>query len=309
MAARNGSYYRIGRAGVAAARAMAAAARATVTVAMILIMSGCAVGNKYSYRDVVATVPATGGKRVAIATHDQRSYIVSGDKSPTFVGIQRGGFGNPFDVTNKHNEPLSTSYSIAACNALKAAGAQCTVIETNHLDHSSTVVQKLQQSGQDVSLMFTLNEWKTDALLSTALIYDVTLDALSRDGTVTASKTIRGKDDLDGSFWNGPGHGRKATPMAFKAKLESMLGSPEIQAAIGGSSFSVSPVGYTAQPSRAHTTPVIVESPRAEQRAKIPVTQAQTVASGKSGVSCTVNQILEMKKLGLSDAQIERSCQ
>jgi hypothetical protein len=282
--------------------------RVTLFVFLALVASGCAVGNRYSYRDVVASVPVAKGRSVAVATHDQRPYIVAGEKQPNFVGIQRGGFGNPFNVSNRHNEPLSTSYSIAVCNSLKAAGATCAVVETNHLDPSSTVTAKLTNSGKERALLFTLREWKTDALLSTALIYDVTLDVISPDGRIVASKVVRGKDDLDGSFWNGPRHARKATPVAFKAKLESMIGSPEIQAALAGGGATFVPAVYEGKKQVASSAPKIVEpisddSPRgvaAVSRAKRPSAQA---------ASCTVAQILEMKKIGLTDEQIERSCQ
>jgi hypothetical protein len=243
------------------------------------LMSGCAVGNRYSYRDVVAVVPAATGKSVAVATHDQRQYVVAGDKQPNFVGIQRGGFGNPFNVSNSHNEPLSTSYSTAVCNSLKAAGASCLVVETDHNEPSSSVARKVSGADQERALMFTLREWKTDALMSTALLYDVTLEVLSQDGRVLASKVMRGKDDLDGSFWNGPRHARKATPVAFKSKIEAMLSSPDIQAAIGGTSLSR-------------------------------VAEARPVADvTKSRKICSVAQILQMKQIGLSEAQIESSCE
>ncbi|MFN5063975.1 MAG: hypothetical protein ACK5GN_14150 [Pseudomonadota bacterium] len=186
------------------------------------VASGSAAGNRYSYRDVVVSVPVSNGRTVAVATHDQRPYIVADDKQPSFVGIQRGGFGNPFNVSNRHNEPLSTSYTVAAWDSLKVAGATCAVVETNHLDPSSAVTANLTNSGKERALLFPFGEWKTDALLSTALIYDVTLDVISPDGRAVVSKVARGKDDLDGSFWNGPGHARKATPVAFRAKLESM---------------------------------------------------------------------------------------
>jgi hypothetical protein len=154
--------------------------------------------------------------------------------------------------------------------------------------------------------MFTLREWKTDGLLNTALIYDVTLTALNREGGIAAAKTIRGRDHLDGSFWNGPRHSRKVAPVAFKAKLEEMIGSPEIQAAIGNASFAGRAPSYDMH---AQDTPEAVEPKRGGVPATTPAAQTERPVVTKQRLTCSVTQIVEMKKLGLSDAQIERSCQ
>jgi hypothetical protein len=281
-------------------------------VTLVAVVSGCAVGNKYSYRDVVASLPATNGGSVAVATHDQREYILSGSKQPNFVGIQRGGFGNPFDVTNRHNEPLSTSYSAAACNSLKASGTSCSVVETIPLEQSNSVVQKLTRSGQDMGLLFTLREWKTDALLSTALIYDVTLSVISRDGTVLATKAINGRDNLDGSFWNGPRHARKATPVAFKSKLEALLGSREIQGVLASNRSTHHNTSYAAKAPEtsfnAATPPQRIADKRAIDETP---TQSETARDSQenSTAPCTVAKVLEMQRKGLSEAEIEMSCQ
>ena len=47
---------------------------------------GCASGQKLAYGDIVARVDATGSAPVAVAAHDQRKLITSGQENPTFVG-------------------------------------------------------------------------------------------------------------------------------------------------------------------------------------------------------------------------------
>jgi hypothetical protein len=47
------------------------------------------------------------GKSVAVTVEDRRPYIVSGDKAPTFIGIMRAGFGNPWDTTLEPAEPVA----------------------------------------------------------------------------------------------------------------------------------------------------------------------------------------------------------
>lgn len=76
---------------------------------LAVVSSGCAVGNRYAYHTVVVDPSISGRSRVSVATHDQRAYVVSGNKDPQFVGVQRGGFGNPFDVRTMMVAPLPTT--------------------------------------------------------------------------------------------------------------------------------------------------------------------------------------------------------
>jgi hypothetical protein len=42
---------------------------------------------------------------LAVAVHDERSEVASGDKNPAFVGLLRGGYGNPMDVRTASGAP------------------------------------------------------------------------------------------------------------------------------------------------------------------------------------------------------------
>src|SRR5262249_44458870 len=70
-----------------------AAAQAMLPVVPLLLavmsIGGCAIGNRLPYTDTIASIPASGTNRVAVATHDQRWRVTSGKESPTYVGDQR----------------------------------------------------------------------------------------------------------------------------------------------------------------------------------------------------------------------------
>lgn len=249
----------------------------------MLLSSGCAIGNKHNYRDVIATVPSASGQNVTVATHDIRPYVRSNNKSPSFVGLQRGGYGNPFDVENENSESLSTSFSAAACASLIASGGQCSSIATQPSESTSTIKTRVSQSGAPTAILFTLHEWKSDTMLNTALHYDVAMEVLSSSGATLLTKRISGVDDLRGSFWNAPRYARRAVPMAFKRKLEQLLVDPEVVASLQPKSSKVAKIAKTDD------------------------SNAPSLAPPEHS-SCSTNQILEMKKIGLSDTQIQKSC-
>lgn len=249
-----------------------------------LVLAGCAIGNKHNYRDVVATLPSANSQNIAVATHDNRPYVLSNDKPPSFVGLQRGGYGNPFDVENANGEALSSSFSAAVCGSFTSAGGQCSVVTTTPSERIDGIKQRLENQGAQRAILFTLREWKSDTMMNTALHYDVTMDVISPSGTILLTKRINGVDDLRGSFWNAPGYAKKAVPTAFKKKLEDLLGNEEVIAAL-----------------RAKGTKTV----KIAMSEKAP----QETVHAPSQSSCSVSQILEMQKLGLSEAQIQRSCQ
>jgi hypothetical protein len=72
-----------------------------------LLFGACHIDNKHAYHRVVANVPVSGADRVSVAAHDQRPYVISGKKTPEFVGLSRGLYNNPWDVTTEDGRSLA----------------------------------------------------------------------------------------------------------------------------------------------------------------------------------------------------------
>lgn len=194
----------------------------------VVFLSGCAIGNRYAYHSVVVEPNSSGRSRVSVATHDQRAYVVSGNKDPQFVGLQHGGFGNPFDVRTDDGRPLADNVTTAIVAAMRRRGFQAVPVFVPASADAAQLQQRLLQDIVDFALLLTLREWKSDTLKNVALEYNVTLVVMNRAGQVVAKKDLQGRDNLGGSYWNPPAHAKDAVPQAFKSKLEELLGDPLI---------------------------------------------------------------------------------
>jgi hypothetical protein len=206
-------------------------------VALVLaatLTAGCAVGNRYAYHSVIAEPKVAGNASVGIATHDQRVYVRSGNKAPQFIGLQRGGYGNPFDVKTEDDRPLADNITAAIVSSLARKGFKAQAVAVTPSMSSSEVGQRLKATETERALLLTLTEWKSDTFMNVALIYDVTLVVVDRGGTVLAEKRLQGRDNLEGSAWNSPSHARQAVPQAFKEKLQQLLDDDTVAAALGG---------------------------------------------------------------------------
>ena len=199
-----------------------------MVAALVLATVGCAIGNRHEYGTVVADFRVSGSYPVAVATRDQRDYVLSLKKSPNFVGLQRGGYGNPFDVTTEDGKPLADNVTAALANSLKAKGFVAVQIKTEVKDTSDTVVKKLMDASSSRTILLTLREWKTDTYMNVALLYNATLEVRDPVGTVLATVQIEGKDNLGGSAWNPPAVAKEVAPRALKEKLERLLNDPQV---------------------------------------------------------------------------------
>lgn len=201
----------------------------------VMLIFGCAVGNKHAYEGVAVDMNATGSSPVAIATHDQRPYVISGDKQANFVGLQRGGFGNPFNVTTLSGNALAEDFSNTIAAALRAKGFQPIPVILTSTDAGETVKAHLMAKKAERFILLTIYEWKSDTYQNTALKYNVAIQVFDPDGKRLAEKTIVGEDDLKGSFMNPPGHAKKVIPQAFEEKLELLLNDSAVSGALQSS--------------------------------------------------------------------------
>jgi hypothetical protein len=198
-----------------------------------VLLSGCAIGNRYAYQTVVANPQVSGTTAVAVATHDQREYVRAGSKDPQFVGLQRGGFGNPFDVRTADDKPLADAMTTALVNTLAKKGFRAQPVIVAHSLAAPNARQQAARSGADRALVLTLQEWKSDSVMRVALAYDMTMSVLNRNGAVLAEKRLQGNDNL-GAAPMVPSQVSDIVGAAFKAKLEQMLDDPKVSAALRG---------------------------------------------------------------------------
>ena len=205
--------------------------KAVIAAWAFLLVSGCAIGNQHQYAGVVPNVSAQTARSLAVAVQDRRPYIVDGSKTEDFVGVQRGGFGNPFDVTTATDGPLATDIRDSVAAAFRNKGAQVTPVALKPTLRAAEVAQALTQTGRDRALLITLSEWKSDTFMNTALVYDVTARVLDGNGRTLADSRISGRDDLSGSL-DSPGHAKTAVPIAFRSKFEQLLNDPKVATAL-----------------------------------------------------------------------------
>ncbi len=203
-------------------------------VVPFILLSGCAVGNKYKYNGLNINLTSEGKAKIAVATHDQRPYIVSGNKKPNFIGLQRAMMGNPWDITTASSNSLAKDITDTITSSLKSKGFNSIGVVVKPSDSDENVKTSLRRENALRSIVTTLYEWESDTYVNVSLKYDVRIQVLDADGNTIGEKKISGDDDLGGSSWDPIAHAKKAVPKAFVEKFETLLNSKEISDALAG---------------------------------------------------------------------------
>lgn len=195
-----------------------------------VLLSACAMGQKHAFGTVDPNLQVSGEGQLSVATLDHRPYIVSGDKQVTFVGLQRGGFGNTFDIHTVSGQPMSADITDSLSRALQGSGFEVRTIDTQPQQSEADVIKRL--TGDSRAVLLTFTELKSDTYNNVAFHYDMDLKVVDSNGEVIADSTVSGRDHLGGSFMNPAGHAKQAVPQALQKKLELLLNDPEVVEAL-----------------------------------------------------------------------------
>ncbi len=214
-----------------------------------VLLGGCASGQTLAYGDIVARVDATGAAPVAVAAHDQRKLITSGQENPTFVGKIRSQH-HIAGVNTASGKPLGDDLTTVLATSLAAKGFKAIPVVVSHSESPEGVAQRMALMRVDRDVVLTVAEWRTDTYFKTQLFYELDLKVLDSSGKVLAQRRLAGhEDEMSGSARD-----------VFRQKLEQLINDPEVTQAL---TFSASPAAVqpAAPPQPAPPPPPAASGP------------------------------------------------
>lgn len=202
-------------------------------IACAVLLSGCAVGNTYDYRSTDIPMPLKGRSSVGLMVADKRPYVQSKDKEPSFVGLQRGGFGNPFDVTTTSGAPLASDIAEAVAGGLRKNGYSVQIIEYVSGDGADTWVSVARKNGLSKTIAVTVREWKTDIYMKMTLHYDLEAVVYGADGSVLGRNRMAAVEEVGGAGIGAEKNAHTAR-QALSQKISYLFYHPDIKKALDG---------------------------------------------------------------------------
>lgn len=198
----------------------------------VAAVSGCAIGNEYDYRAATAPVPQTSADTLAVTMTDHRPYVLSGEKSPDFVGLQRAGFGIPYSVTTESGAPLADDLTVFLANSFTGSGTKVETILLPPGASDADALARFQRTSADRLLLIEIREWKTDHYSQVTVHWDLAARVYDQRGTLLGQNRIQGTEGTGEGFWSLESGKSRIAAGEAQRRFGELLSKPSIVAAL-----------------------------------------------------------------------------
>jgi hypothetical protein len=199
-------------------------------LALVSALGACAFGNTVNYSAQAPAVNVKPTEVIAVGVQDRRPYVVSGEKTVQFVGLQRSGFGIPYGVHTNSGRALADEFSDSIAGSLTTQEQKPQVVRLTPSMSREQVVAALMGTGANKVLLVTINEWKSDLYANLRIIYDVQATVLDRTGKPLGEHQVKGDQNLGSHMTMFPAYST-TLPTFQKTKLEELLNNPQLGSA------------------------------------------------------------------------------
>lgn len=160
----------------------------------VLLISGCAIGQKTSYEGRsnfnFETEKET---KILVAVHDKRPYVQSGNKKPDFTGILKSLYGIPYNVTTSSGKPLSDDFGAMIVNTMRYKGFEASQQQIPFNWSADEFNEKIIGNKKGTNVYYIeMVEWKTETHFSPALHYNLYLSIYNDTEEKIASNKEKG---------------------------------------------------------------------------------------------------------------------
>jgi hypothetical protein len=195
-------------------------AKRFILILLVVFICGC-----YSVSlNKLALNKVETNQKILVAVLDHRPYIVDQDKDPGFVGLVRGGYGNPFNFKTDSGKPLSDELANILARSVNGSP-----IVTHFTDSEKNIVDRFDKVNNDKLVVLEFWEWKIDSMIDAWFYVDAQLSVFNTNGSKIASTKIVEKKDYDGSFWFPISKAQENYLKATKEYSEKLLNNSEVK--------------------------------------------------------------------------------
>ncbi|HEY3644202.1 MAG TPA: hypothetical protein VGM16_02590 [Gammaproteobacteria bacterium] len=205
------------------------------TMGWVLVMGGATLlAGCYSVDyDTKVVLPEKGSTKVAVATVDERPHVLNHKNPTNYVGIIRGGFGNPFDRHTDDGKPLADEFSQSMVDSLADSGFAAIVVSDPPAPNADQAMAMLKQSGASRLVLLELREWQSDTYVNPTMNVDYTFHVYDASGKELATITEKKDEDFHGgNIFNPVGGSNDKVVAYYQGKIQSWFSDPKVEAAL-----------------------------------------------------------------------------
>ena len=207
--------------------------RKLLIIVCVAFLSGClAAGHEYNYEQISMDIPveATEQESLILAVEDWRPYVLSGDKKPSFVGLQRDGFGVPFDVTTASGKPMTEIMSAAIENGLKEVGY--TVVSVSGNNNNIYLVNAATENNASRIVVLKVLDWKSDVMYGVTLHSNLDLSVFDAEGKLLAESSKESMGKISQGSWATGDDNSRALADEFSKSVWELFDEGQVRRAL-----------------------------------------------------------------------------
>lgn len=195
-------------------------------------LTGCVAGQKYNYEESSMDIPVKPSEQrtIILSVEDWRPYVLSGDKEPDFVGLQRGGFGEPWDVTTSSGRPMTEDMSAAIISGLKDAGY--IVFNIPGKNEDSYLVKAANKNAASRIVVLKVRGWKSDVYMGITLNCELYLSVLDAEGNLLAESIVKSIEKIAGGSWATVDDNSRALAEEFSKRVRNLFNEEGVRKAL-----------------------------------------------------------------------------
>lgn len=147
------------------------------------------------------------GTGISVGCVDMRESVRAGKHKPEYVGIVRGGYGNPWNVNTKGGKPFGDEVARCLEASLTAAGFEVAGNAIAYPDTDREALQKLKSQKASHKMLLVIHDWSSDNIQSfgkqwTDVYYKLEIIVLDANGRQIGKKILEGKSEAIGKKGN-----------------------------------------------------------------------------------------------------------
>jgi hypothetical protein len=195
-----------------------------------LSLGACAVDVGHPYDAMTADIRVN-APQIALGVHDQRPYVVDGQKVEHFVGLTRGGYNNPWDAFTASRKPLADEIAKSLADSLRRNGSTVTIVRLEPKMSREDARLTAAKSAPKAAIL-TLLEWKTDIGYSYRHNAELELHIVNASGRVVGESRFAENRTFRYDMTILPTTVfKREIPPVFKQYMEYLFSQPSVNAA------------------------------------------------------------------------------
>lgn len=246
---------------------------------------GCAIGTTIDFRR--QTVGLAAYSAAEMPGSFRIGVLDARDETEARVGTSHGLIPFPWPVMTTSGQSLAADTTTAMLSGFERTKLPAHQVVVPPATSVAEARRAVRPDRGDVGLLFTIREFWVRTWLATSFTYDVLLEVLDADGAIVASAEARDVESV----------GDYDAPQLAGPVFTRLLIAPQIRAAAKRLT--------QRSPSAVVPMQLPAEAPAARDA---PVSPSPVKRPSPAPPKCSVDQVLQMKAMALTDEQIRAAC-